>query len=337
LASNVFSGQISRGTGVSTGGTAAAGGWGGVNWSQSATAPASSTAYIDVAVRVAPGYAMSLSQINSFGYRRSGTGPSSAVLSYSLNGTTFSAISTLSFPVSTAGGASHASVDLSAISALQSVNNCSTVTFRITPYGATGVNGTFYIFNANASTSPDFSIGGTVAALATDPSVSISSSDADNVFCSNTSATFTASAAASTSITYQWKKDGVAIPTATASTYSTSTLSSGTITVTIDACGETAVSNALINTVLSTPALSATVSSGSSVCAGTTPTFTANGATTYDFFLNGVSQGTASATATFTPTAALTAGDVVCVRGYNPLPFTIDGNLNDAYWGAPLA
>jgi hypothetical protein len=261
LASNVFSGQISRGTGVSTGGTAAAGGWGGVNWSQSATAPASSTAYIDVAVRVAPGYAMSLSQINSFGYRRSGTGPSSAVLSYSLNGTTFSAISTLSFPVSTAGGASHASVDLSAISALQSVNNCSTVTFRITPYGATGVNGTFYIFNANASTSPDFSIGGTVAALATDPSVSITSTDADNVFCSGTGVTFTASA--STPILYQWKSGGVNILGATSSTYTSSSLSSSTITVSVDACGETATSNGLSNTVLTTPSMSASSSSGS--------------------------------------------------------------------------
>jgi hypothetical protein len=206
---------------------------------------------------------MSLSQINSFGYRRSGTGPSSATLSYSLNGTTFSAITTLSFPVSTAGGASHAAIDLSAISELQAVNNCSTVTFRITPYGATGVNGTFYIYNVNASTSPDFSIGGTVAALASDPSVSISSSDADNVFCSGTSVTFTASASASTPILYQWKSGGVNILGATSSTYTSSSLSSSTITVSVDACGETATSNGLSNTVLTTPSMSVSSSSGS--------------------------------------------------------------------------
>ncbi len=336
LSANVVSGQLLRGAGVTTTGTGAAGGWGGLGWQTNASPNLSSSAYIDFNVRVSPGFSMSLSDIPYLGYQRSVTGPSSGVLRYSVDGgTTFTTISTLAFGSTSASGATLSGIDLSGIAALQNLYNCTTVIFRLIPYASSG--GVFYLFNSNAASTPDLAVAGTVSPLALDPSVSISSSDSDNVFCSNTSVTFTASANASTPISYQWKNNGVDIIGATTSSYTSGSLVSATITVSIDACGETVVSNGISNTVVSTPAMSVSSSSGSVVCAGTTPTFTGSGATTYDFFVNGTSQVTASSVATFTPSAALNAGDVICVRGYNPLPFTVDGNLNDAYWGAALA
>jgi hypothetical protein len=52
------------------------------------------------------------------------------------------------------------------------------------------------------------------------------------------------------------------------------------------------------------------------ICAGTSVTFTATGGTSYEFFINDVSQGAASATATFTR-ANLTNGQIVTVRVTN--------------------
>ena len=52
------------------------------------------------------------------------------------------------------------------------------------------------------------------------------------------------------------------------------------------------------------------------ICADTPITFTATGGTSYEFFVNAVSQGAASATATFT-TSALTDQQVVTVRATN--------------------
>ena len=336
LGSNVASGSLSR-VNVSLAGTAANNAWGGSGWSQSAIAPTvtGATPVILFTVRVSPGYGMNLTQIAPFNYRRSGGGPTAGLFQYSIDGVNYTTISTLSFSFNGSPGAPIAPIDLSGISELQNVNNCTTVTFRIVPYGATSAAGTFYIPNLNAS-NPDLGIAGTVVALSA-PTVSITSSDADNIACAGTSITLTASASAPTTFTYQWKKDGVNIVGATSSTYTSSSLSSGSYSCSIDACGVVANSNALNTTIISNPMLSLVSSSGVNSCSGTTPTFTASGATTYDFFLNGTSQGNASTTNTFTPSSPLNSGDIVCVRGYNPLPFTIDGDLTDAYWGSPLA
>lgn len=74
------------------------------------------------------------------------------------------------------------------------------------------------------------------------------------------------------------------------------------------------------------------------VCQGSTPTFTsAPGANYLEFFKNSKSQGFPSSTATYTPSTALAAGDVVCVRSYADPLFTFDGNLNETDWGTALA
>jgi len=74
-----------------------------------------------------------------------------------------------------------------------------------------------------------------------------------------------------------------------------------------------------------------------SFCANTPLTFTAGNGSVYEFFVNGVSQGPPSSTATFN-SAGVAAGVPVCVRSYPQVP-VLDGNIvgDAAVWGAPLA
>ena len=337
-ATNVASTGLIRSAAVATTGTAAASrGWGGLNWSNSSTPDLTATSFITFNANVAVGYKMNLMEIAPFGYRRSLTGPTNAVLQYSMDGINYTTITTLAFPSTSTSGASLSAIDLTGISALQNLTNCSTVTFKIIPYGASSNLGTFYIFDVLNTTASDLALNGVVSALTSSPLVSISSSDADLIICSGQSVTYTATATAATTIAYQWKKDGVSIAGATSSTYTTTTLTSGNITCDINACGQTSSSNAIYTTVMGTPSMTFSAGGGSSVCSGTTPTFNATGANTYQFFLNGTAQGAPSSSSTYTPTTALSTGDQICVRGYNALPFTIDGDLSDPYWGAPLA
>jgi hypothetical protein len=230
-AANVTSTGLIRGSGVSTTATAAARAWGGVNWSQSVTADLASNAFFTFDATVAAGYEMDLLELSPIAYRRSTSGPAQALLQYSIDGgSTYTTITTLSFTNSGSTGAVLSPVDLSAVSALQNLHNCTTVKFKVLPFGATAAGGTLYIFDVNNSNAADLSLNGVITSLATSPVISIASSDADNVICSGTSVTFTATASASTSLSYQWKKDGVAIVGETNSTYVTTGLSSGSIT-----------------------------------------------------------------------------------------------------------
>lgn len=71
-------------------------------------------------------------------------------------------------------------------------------------------------------------------------------------------------------------------------------------------------------------------------CAGTSTLFTAGNGVLYEFYLNGTAQGDVSATNTFN-SPVLTAGDEICVRSFPPVPFIINGIINEPQWGAPLA
>jgi hypothetical protein len=114
--------------------------------------------------------------------------------------------------------------------------------------------------------------------------VTITSSDADNSFCSGTSVTFTANVVnGGSSPSYQWKRNGNNVGSNT-STYTSSSLSNGnTISLVItanNACQTTsnATSNTITNTVgnLVTPSVSIGSSDGNnSFCSGTSVTFTA--------------------------------------------------------------
>ncbi len=159
------------------------------------------------------------------------------------------------------------------------------------------------------------------------PAVSISANPGSTI-CSGTSVTFTATPTNGGTIpSYQWKLNGVNVGT-NSTTYTNAALANGNIVTCVMtsnatcASPATATSTGITMTVNPTvaPSVSISANPGSSICAGTSVTFTAtptNGGTTpsYQWKLNGVNVGTNSTTYT---NAALANGDIVaCVLTSN--------------------
>lgn len=140
----------------------------------------------------------------------------------------------------------------------------------------------------------DINIASSVAVTA---SVAITSSDADNTICSGQSVTFTATPTnGGTAPSYQWKLNGVNIVGATASTYTTTSLATGSsITCVLTSnlggvLGSPSTSNAIVTTVNATPA-TPTVTSNSPVCVGSTINLTTPTVTGATFVWSGPSFG----------------------------------------------
>jgi Secretion system C-terminal sorting domain len=169
----------------------------------------------------------------------------------------------------------------------------------------------------SGSTATSNSISFTVTTPVT-PTVSISSSTGSTI-CGGTSVTFTATPANGGTPTYQWQVNGSNVGT-NSPTYTTSALANGdavtcimTTSLTCVTAGS-ATSNSIVMTVNPTVSTSVSIASGSgsTICAGTSVTFTAtpvNGGTpSYQWKVNGLNVGTNAATYV---TSALVNGDVV--------------------------
>jgi hypothetical protein len=153
------------------------------------------------------------------------------------------------------------------------------------------------------------------------PSVSIAANPGTTI-CSGTSVTFTATPTNGGTPTYQWKLNGANVGTNSA-TYTNAALTNGqTVSVTMTsnaACTSTTPVNSntltMVVTGSLTPSVSIAANPGTTICTGTSVTFTAtptNGGTpTYQWKLNGANVGTNSATYT---NAALTNGQTVTVE-----------------------
>jgi hypothetical protein len=156
------------------------------------------------------------------------------------------------------------------------------------------------------------------------PTISINANPG-NAICSGTSVTFTASTTnGGTSPAYQWKLNGNNITGATSSTYTTSTLANGDVIscqLTSNAsCANpaTVLSNNITMSVTAsvTPSVTIGANPGSTVCAGSSVTFTAtptNGGSSpsYQWQKNGVNiSGATSVTYT---TSTLATNDVIRV------------------------
>lgn len=153
---------LTRGSGVGITGTAAARGWGGTAWSQTTAADGiTNNQFFTFSVKANAGFQLSLSSLNPFDYRRSGTGPTMGLIQYQINAGAFVDISTVSFPVSASTGGSVGPINLSGITALQNLPSTSTVTFRVVPFAASGT-GTFYIFDVAISATDDLVVNGTL-------------------------------------------------------------------------------------------------------------------------------------------------------------------------------
>ena len=177
-AANSTVGQLTKGSGFATGGTAAGRAWGYGTSMSAASTTSSSTAignnsFFTFTVKANSGYTLSLSAISTFDYRRSANGAQSGLLQYRINSGSFVDIATVSFTVATSGGGQIGSTDLSSISALQNLPSSSTVTFRCVLFNGSN-SGTWYIFDRASTTANDFVVTGTVSAAAATPTITAS-------------------------------------------------------------------------------------------------------------------------------------------------------------------
>ncbi len=150
LAPNVTTTNLIRGSGIGTTGTGASFAWGGNTYSTAGTGGSATAitanSFHTFGVTVAAGYTMSLSSIQQYNIRRSGTGPAYGIWQYSINAGAYVNIgSELSFPISTSAGNVMPEVPLLGIAALQNLLPGTSVTFRLVLYGATAAGGTGYI------------------------------------------------------------------------------------------------------------------------------------------------------------------------------------------------
>jgi hypothetical protein len=154
---------FTRGAGLSAGTGGVTGGWGATNWADTQANAIANDDVIYFGFKPKAGFALSLSTIDPFSYRRSGTGPEEGRLQYTVNGgTSYSGISQgpFFFGNSSSGGASvNPAISIISDADLQQTSN--TVGFKIVPFGATNPAGTFYIFDVNTS-GDDFSVNGSI-------------------------------------------------------------------------------------------------------------------------------------------------------------------------------
>ena len=160
------------------------------------------------------------------------------------------------------------------------------------------------------------------------PNVTITSSDIDTSICSNESVIFTSSGAS----LYQYFINGVSqgVPSSTNTLTANAINNNDNINVvgTFSGCQQS--SDTLIFEVFTAPSTTLVSDDADSIiCNETTVVFTSNGATNYEFFINGISQGTASTTNTFT-SSTLNNNDLISVNGTSntcvisqSLPFTV--------------
>jgi len=161
---NMTIGGLTRGSGVSTSGTAAANAWGGSDWTSASQAAAiTANKFATFTVKANTGYKASVDSFK-LSYRRSSTGATNGELQYSLDGTTFTDLQAFSYSSTSTSGATLPTVDLHSVTALHNVNSCTTITFRIVNWGGTGSGGTWYVFDKVSGN--DLIVYGTNAAVA---------------------------------------------------------------------------------------------------------------------------------------------------------------------------
>ncbi len=155
---SVTVGGLTRGGGLTTSGGGSNDSWGADGWesglpTESQANSIATGKFVTFTMTPNFGINLSLTVIEPYNIRRSGTGPTTGIWQYSINGTDFFDIGT---PINwgaviTAAGNDQAAIDLSGIADLQNLTSTTTVTFRIVNWGASGAGGTWYINNINGN------------------------------------------------------------------------------------------------------------------------------------------------------------------------------------------
>jgi len=205
---------LTRGAGVQTNvGVAAGRGWGGTSWN----APDAATAvgngqYATFAVKAKSGTAVTFHRINVFMYRRDGAGPTSGVLQFSTNGTSYTDISTLTYSSSDSAGSAvtEVPIDLTLVDGLYNLPNSVTSTFRIVNYGASDAAGDWYLYDVGNSSANDLEILGTFCTTPTAYNVMI---DNGGVYCDGSSGSAVRLSGSQSGVSYQLYRDGSPVGT----------------------------------------------------------------------------------------------------------------------------
>lgn len=163
-------GGLTRGAGVAALSGAASNAWGANSW-DGPTDLASAVAIENFATFsiTAAGQEIAIESIDGYNVRRSNSGPTTGQWQYSIDGGAFIDIGTsITWGGTTSSsGNSQSVIDLTGISALQAVADGSTVTFRVSNWGATGSGGTWYL--NNFQTGDDFVVNGSLSTGDTSP------------------------------------------------------------------------------------------------------------------------------------------------------------------------
>lgn len=139
--SNLTVGGLTRGSGVTTPGGAAASVWGGAGFDQTSSGAAIANGdVITFTLQANPGFVFSLSSVGA-NFRRSSAGPSDFLWQYSTDGSTFADVgSAFSYTGAATNGEAQPSITLSSIAALQDVVNATPVTLRLVAWNGTTGN-----------------------------------------------------------------------------------------------------------------------------------------------------------------------------------------------------
>jgi hypothetical protein len=150
---------LTRGSGVSLPGTTVSNGyWGGTNFSTTdAQAGINANKFVKFSLKSKNAKSVNYHAIDKFNIRINNIGPIQYQIDYQLDNGLFSPIATITGPTRTTGNYLLGPIDLSKIAGLQNVPSSSTITFRITPFDASG-NGTFLIGSGVNDTIPDLTI-----------------------------------------------------------------------------------------------------------------------------------------------------------------------------------
>ena len=204
-APNVTVTGLTRGSGVTTSGTAAARAWGGNGFtSASAAAAVAANLFATCDLTANAGYLVSFSSVSKLVYRRSSSGPANGVLQYQVGSGIFNDLTNLAYS-SSSSGAAVAALDLSGIAALQNVPAGTKVTFRLVNYGATSSGGNWYLYDQTTPAVNDFEISGSLApaSLPVAAPVIASQPAATNVFAGK-NASLSVTATGNGPLSYQW-------------------------------------------------------------------------------------------------------------------------------------
>lgn len=155
---------IIRGSGLTLASGATLNGYWGANSFSTTTAAngISTNKFLTFRLQSTNGNIVSYKTIDSLKIRIAADGPIRYQLDYQINNGSFVTITTISGPSRTAANYKLDPINISNINALQNVPSTSTVTFRLTPFDATGT-GVFYIGDGTTNTGADLSITGVLS------------------------------------------------------------------------------------------------------------------------------------------------------------------------------